>query len=64
MIVLSLTHRIAYVKRHIENFLNIKDPNRFVEPGVLTITDEAVLLRLGENGKVVIAPDTKQWSIK
>ncbi|HXR06284.1 MAG TPA: hypothetical protein VN765_03080 [Candidatus Acidoferrum sp.] len=42
----------------------IRDPNRFQKPGVLTITDEGVVLWVGDNKKAVVAPDTKHWSSK
>lgn len=40
----------------------IRDPRRFQGPGLLAITDEGVLLWVGDDGKVVLAPDTKNWS--
>jgi len=37
---------------------------RFWKPGVLAISDEGVLLWIADDGKIVVAPDTKEWSSK
>jgi len=42
----------------------IRDPDRFPKPGILAITEDGVLLWIGDNGKIVVAPDTKRWSSK
>jgi hypothetical protein len=35
---------------------------RFYRGGVLAITDEGLIAWIGDDGKVVLAPDTKNWS--
>ena len=42
----------------------VRDPTRFYKPGVVAITDEGVLLWIGDDGKIIVAPDTKDWSSK
>ncbi len=42
----------------------VRDPDRFQKPGVLAISDEGVLLWIGDDGKIDVAPDTKGWSSK
>lgn len=42
----------------------IRDETRFFASGVVAIADGGVLLWVGDDGKVVVAPDTKDWSSK
>ena len=42
----------------------VRDPSRFYKPGLVAITDEGVLLWVGDDGKIVVAPDKKEWSSK
>lgn len=39
-----------------------RDPTRFKKPGVIAIADEGVILWVGDDGKIVVAPETKNWS--
>jgi hypothetical protein len=40
----------------------IRDSTRFVKPGLLAITDDNVLLWIGDNGTIVVNPDARRWS--
>lgn len=42
----------------------IRDPNRFRRSGILAITDEGAILWVGDDGKINVAQDTKDWSSK
>jgi hypothetical protein len=42
----------------------IADPSRFQTPGVLAIAEGRVLLWIGEDGKIVVAPDSTKFSTR
>jgi hypothetical protein len=42
----------------------VRNDNRFYKPGIVAIADGGTLLWVGDDGKIVVAPDTKPWSSK
>jgi hypothetical protein len=42
----------------------IRDETRFIAHGVIAVADGGVLLWVGDDGKIIVAPDTKNWSSK
>ena len=40
----------------------MRAPDRFYKTGLVAITDEGLLLWIGDDGKIIVAPDVKNWS--
>lgn len=55
------TNQIVFNRTNYNCHLAIKNSRHFFRTGLLTITDKGLLLWIGDNGKIVVAPDKKNW---